>query len=61
MNVCELSTPSMCKSSFVMASSPVIVTVLVLVVYCIVVQTPNTVAVTVDQTVEVAQLVVVVK
>ena len=39
---------------------PVTVAVLVLVVYYTVVQTPNTTAVTVDQTVEVAQLVVVV-
>jgi hypothetical protein len=40
---------------------PVTVTVLVLVVYCTVVQTPRTVLVTVDHMVEVVQLVVVVK
>jgi hypothetical protein len=40
---------------------PVTVTVLVLVVYCTVVQMPSTTLVTVDQMVEVVQLVVVVK
>jgi hypothetical protein len=40
---------------------PVTVTVLVLVVYCTVVQTPNTTAVTVDHMVDVVQLVVVVR
>jgi hypothetical protein len=40
---------------------PVTVTVLVLVVYCTVVQTPSTTLVTIDQMVEVVQLVVVVK